>query len=826
MNKKFYCMALGAFLGGILLTSCTNDLNTRPGGNSSVDYSSLSPVATPDAVVWSGFQTFGNTFDGTRSEGYGADTYSNSYAAATPTTGYKTRAVNENDEVFEVSEATATWNLKVWDSDISPSTFVSSFEWNGNYLPNNKNNKDKLIVEYLVDGKAGDVYEFFPISASTNQTHTLGVFYFTGPNKQTDRVDVEVWQDKDNTTSDLKGFKLTLKQDCEFGFYISGKTSNNEDITYYSLEELNEPQPMYQNESVTERQHAGILKQEDLKKIVINGTTIDMSGNTFISLEDWTDFDFNDFFLYVPGKVIAEPTEDDGKCKRCGHSHHGVNDALGSCDECNEAESGGCYLCPKDGCDHPAHEGDCPKCEEEGNTNSDCYPKCPVEDCGHPKHEGDCPQCEEEGNTNSDCYPKCPVEDCGHPKHDGVCEECEEGASSCHPRPGDTNCPVEGCDHPKHPGKDCPQCEEGTTCHPKQESTGGTTDPSNNEVEINLSLNDIHTLPNGSNKYDVADLVSKLSMHVRYPHDIEVIIPVPQSIYCDQDDLYIIQDHYVNEKGEPNWEYGGDKNEITYVIGGYVKDENGNITNDKASWTVKLGVEFIPASADELTDKSRTPVKDINNNDIKAGGYIRVYTDGICKELIDFLKDYYGDGINFEVYNYYNLGNQYQTGKYAEISYEKLQYNYLSHSLVNFDWNWDTKTHDGVSQRTYPDYFINAFHTVNMLPTKGDCYNWILGDEHANAGGVYLNNGKIHGSNTSVTWGDNTTQRSKFTNPYQGEHYNGSDLNWIYTLKTLPGAADEVETETMPAAPWPFVTAPWQYYKFGNSTTWNWGLDF
>ena len=59
--NKLAGIALMALLTGAV-TSCSNDLNSidpGKGGNSGA----LNLVKTPDAVAWSGNQTFGNTFN-------------------------------------------------------------------------------------------------------------------------------------------------------------------------------------------------------------------------------------------------------------------------------------------------------------------------------------------------------------------------------------------------------------------------------------------------------------------------------------------------------------------------------------------------------------------------------------------------------------------------------------------------------------------------------------------------------------------------------------------------------------------------------------------
>ena len=304
-------------------------------------------------------------------------------------------------------------------------------------------------------------------------------------------------------------------------------------------------------------------------------------------------------------------------------------------------------------------------------------------------------------------------------------------------------------------------------------NTGNNSGNNNNdinEVEINFALNDIHYLPNGTQKYDIADLVSKLSIHVRYPKDVEVIIPVPEKFYCDQDDLYILKDHN-------DFEYGGES--ISY---------DNNIGNN----TVTLTVEFIAAADDDLTGTNE--------------GYIRVYTEGINEDVIKYCREQYGDGINFEVYNYYNRGTQYTTGNYAEITYDELQWKYLSRSMVNFD-----HTVKDFTQKTYPNFYINAFNKVGASHNPGDCYVWIMGDHRAKYNSSIYEGGMYDG--TLMHWTSESqdlnvrpdVEKNYFWNAYQGTHYNSSPYNWIYTNKAVKGSVNPEGSNAMPdRASWPF----------------------
>ncbi|MCH5242321.1 MAG: hypothetical protein J1F67_07835 [Muribaculaceae bacterium] len=416
------------------------------------------------------------------------------------------------------------------------------------------------------------------------------------------------------------------------------------------------------------------------------------------------------------------------------------------------------------------------------------------------------------GVTGSTQNPEtCPKPNCPHEKHDNEkCDECEPG-TVCHPAV------CEKCGHgviwdnlqgkfihvatsQNDPGKcgECESLENESECtdgeivalddsnnvlgsnttqgSPSTPSTPGNLNKPQNEVEVNLSILDTHS------KYDINDLVSKLSIHVRYPRDVEVILPVPANIYCDQDDLYILKDHY-DTNGEPNWAYDGEYHNVVYDI-------DGN--------TVELHVEFVAPANDYITAQKT--------------GFIRVYTVGINEDVIAYLNKNFGDGINFEVYNYYNRGNMYTTGNYAKIGIEALQ-GYLNHSMINFDWE------ELMADRKYPNFYIMAFNELDKDAATGDgdinekdCYVWIFGDDRANPSNDnypdgFYNTDAIYSYSRNLTtnWFSSNekdikenNERSHFYNAYKGTHYNSSKYNWIFTNKSVTGSVEPKE-DAMPA---------------------------
>ena len=162
------------------------------------------------------------------------------------------------------------------------------------------------------------------------------------------------------------------------------------------------------------------------------------------------------------------------------------------------------------------------------------------------------------------------------------------------------------------------------------------------EVEVNLSLNA---------EKDADDYIAtKLSIHVRDTTDVEVLLPVPVDYYCAQDDLYIVQKH---EEG-------------LYRYNDFVQ----YVTMDIAGQTVAMHVRFEQEG-------------------------IRITTHGINASLLRYCREQYGDGITFEVWNYYR-----------DTTRNDLQ-SLLNRSTVTFT--------------AKPARYVNAFGPVDGYPNPLDC---------------------------------------------------------------------------------------------------------
>lgn len=127
-------------------------------------------------------------------------------------------------------------------------------------------------------------------------------------------------------------------------------------------------------------------------------------------------------------------------------------------------------------------------------------------------------------------------------------------------------------------------------------------------VEVNLAVNDTHEKDDW--------IQSKLSIHARYATDFEVFIPVPKEYYCPADDMNIVYSHQLEQE-----------------VYAHSIDVDGNI------------VEVTIAYEDDG---------------------IRITSSGINESVINYCNEEYGDGLTFEVFNYYNTLSRAELRNYLD----------------------------------------------------------------------------------------------------------------------------------------------------------------
>lgn len=180
------------------------------------------------------------------------------------------------------------------------------------------------------------------------------------------------------------------------------------------------------------------------------------------------------------------------------------------------------------------------------------------------------------------------------------------------------------------------------------ESQGGDVNTTfDGEVEVNLSVN--------AEKSEGDYIATKLSIHVRDTTDVEVFIPATAEYYCQADDVNVVLSHKLN---------AAEYNNVT----------NTNSMNYKiAGQTITFTVAY------------------------ELGG-IRVTTSGINAIVLKYLRETYGDGITFEVWNYYN-NSVTINGTTSDVTRGMLKNQFLNNSTVKFTSN--------------PGQYVNAFGSIN-----------------------------------------------------------------------------------------------------------------
>lgn len=152
------------------------------------------------------------------------------------------------------------------------------------------------------------------------------------------------------------------------------------------------------------------------------------------------------------------------------------------------------------------------------------------------------------------------------------------------------------CDEPTTPPSPDPETPDPTDPDPEDPETPVVT-VNNGHVEVNLAAKDYKD-------YEA----SKLSVHVRDTVNFKVFIPVPDQYYCAEDDMYIVEKHYDN---------------MTY------NNLSTTMEREIAGQKVTLSITY-------------------------AAEGIYIESAGINSKVLEYCRNVYGDGLTFEVNNYYN----------------------------------------------------------------------------------------------------------------------------------------------------------------------------
>lgn len=194
------------------------------------------------------------------------------------------------------------------------------------YLPEkNGNLREGMDTDFLFYADEDISLEFYPVYSQTSQTHNLGVFYY---DEEGNYYETMVWEnitswnltntewkwDEERgsySVTTTKGVRLNIPAGYTFGFFWEGLTDNSTQTRCYSDASKNAPT------TVTDG-NGNVIPGEETRQT--RAVTFVLDGKTYLGIEDWTDFDYQDFVFtcdkelktvdasdFVPGQKPENP---------------------------------------------------------------------------------------------------------------------------------------------------------------------------------------------------------------------------------------------------------------------------------------------------------------------------------------------------------------------------------------------------------------------------------------------------------------------------------------------------------------------------------------
>lgn len=274
MKKYFYLAAMALTMG---LASCSNENEAQaPGSAGNVNFK---PIKMTEVAFTAG----------------GSGT------------------VTPGEEIFSNSVVKAAWASS--NQDFAAERAVAEAT-----LPEQNGNIEALTTDFLYWNNTNEdmVLDFFPVYAVSSTVHNIGIFWFDeegnmqkqiiweGQSPYNIRTSEWKWDAERGSYEDVttKGFTVTIKPGYKFGFYWNGWCNYNDVAdfgydasyaqTYYSKKELN-------NKTWCTDGGGNKISPETTSQI--HAGTFTNGGNTYLGIEDWTDFDYQDVVFTCKGEV-------------------------------------------------------------------------------------------------------------------------------------------------------------------------------------------------------------------------------------------------------------------------------------------------------------------------------------------------------------------------------------------------------------------------------------------------------------------------------------------------------------------------------------------
>lgn len=183
-------------------------------------------------------------------------------------------------------------------------------------LPEQNGNTENIDIDFLYYAADADMeLEFYPVYSQSSTTHNLGVFYYDENGNRHEQIIWEainpwnlyktdyLWSEekKNYTVTTVTGVKITIKKGYKFGFYWNGH-GNSGETTYYSKTDL--------NPAVIATYGSGEKLPGEVDKVHAHAGTFVSGGKTYLGIEDWTDFDYQDLVFTCDKEIPTVPSDE------------------------------------------------------------------------------------------------------------------------------------------------------------------------------------------------------------------------------------------------------------------------------------------------------------------------------------------------------------------------------------------------------------------------------------------------------------------------------------------------------------------------------------
>lgn len=270
---KSSIIGIATVLACVAATSCTSDDVVIDNGTSAS--SMIDIIKNPDIKAYSGSHTWN--------------------------VGSRASVGTEFDDNLNVITSTPV------TSDFPRSEYLERRSMINQYLAEGKTNTEKVDFDFLYYAEQDLTFTLYYLCAGTaRKPNYLGVFYFDKKGQLHKEL---IWENMNPTDSysnvpdpetnaniamqHVEGVQITVKAGYKFGFYWEGH-NGTEYVDFYSMSSLNET----------------IYNKTKTEMLNTQAGTFQLDGNTYLGIEDWIDYDYQDWVFFTEVELMTVETDE------------------------------------------------------------------------------------------------------------------------------------------------------------------------------------------------------------------------------------------------------------------------------------------------------------------------------------------------------------------------------------------------------------------------------------------------------------------------------------------------------------------------------------